>query len=206
MWHCTLRNQHKSHYWLFTPACKQSSIHPLHANNNFSFMSLTHSLLHVVYLFTHLWICFCCFTACSALFSMTVFFLCLSSSLICEHNNMARNPSHPVAVSLVPYECEMDCYSEGQPGISYPRVRQDLASMGFYNWLMGHCFVSLLPSVSNLFCFVCVVPISAQFECLLLLSLTAPDCDLCHTHCLCVCPSISVNSLFLSLSVALASR
>lgn len=83
----------------------------------------------------------------------------------------------------MPYKCETDCHSEGQLGISYSRVRQDLAWMALDNWLIAssvffHCSLRL----SNL----CIALITTQLECLPLLSLTALDCDLLHTQSLIV--------------------
>lgn len=79
----------------------------------------------------------------------------------------------------MPYKCETDCHSEGQLGISYPRVRQDSAWMALYNWLIASSvFFHFFLRLSNL----CIAQITTQLECLLLLILTALDCDLFLTH------------------------
>lgn len=89
--------------------------------------------------------------------------------LVCEHNDQPHNPLQPFSVSLVPYECETDCYSEGQRGISYPRVGQDLAWMALYNWLISSSvFFNLSLHLSNL-CIVSLymvsMPAVSQFDC-----------------------------------------
>lgn len=128
------------------------------------------------------------------LLSWAVSFICLPCRRVCEDNVEPHDPSHPIMVSLVPYERKTYCHSEGQPGISYPRVRQDLAWRRLYKWCMGYCFVfiHLFLCLYNF----CIVSTSTHLVCRLLLSLTDLDWDLFHHVCLLI--SVSFPLFFCS--------
>lgn len=141
-------------------------------------------------------------SACESAF-VVFFFICLSCSLLCERSVEPRDPSHPVAVSLVPCERETDRCSEGQPGISYPGVRPDLAWMGLCNWLMGYCFV-FFHLFLCLFNF-CIVLISARFSMPGVAQFDGVLVEIYFTLAAFV-PVCSLRGFFLSFSGALASH